>query len=102
MKQPIVWQEIHTGGGCKAYGADFPEGSITMTEECLIVIKDFMTFTDFWLEYADEVAEEKNSRGIVHMDNITVCDFYDFIYRMELNAHFGEIANKYIKIRSPK
>lgn len=96
----VEWQEIQTGGGCKVYGADFSEGSISMSEDSLIVIKDNMTFSEFWDAYEDEEAEAKNSHGMVHFDGLSICDFHDFIYKMELDAHFSEIALKWIGIRS--
>ena len=93
----IQWQSLNTGGGCIVYGADLEDApSITMSDECLIVIKDGMTFDEFWDAYKDEIAEQENLRGMIWFsDNLFIIDFHRFLLRHNLAEYLGAIIDKH-------
>ena len=92
------------------YGIDFPEQSVCLKGDTLIVIGGSMDFDTFYQQ--EGLAEQMASKtfpswapsppgisGMVVITSLSVLDFFAFIERMELQEHAYDIICKWSKSR---
>ena len=90
-----MWTMWKSGGDCMIAMADLSP-SISLSDECLIIIKEGMTWEEFWYENEDEQCEDKNSQAIIHIDkDKTIVSLFDDLRKAGLEDYFYAIFIKW-------
>lgn len=92
------WQPYHSGSGRKVFGKDFPEYSVSLDDESILVIDKGTTFMEFWaLTYEPEWPNKV--KGEMYLGKTTpIVDFITFLGRHNLDKYALEIFKKFSEI----